>query len=527
MATIGFNATNLGDLTPRSTPSDRLALIALDDQGLEARYTYGQLDTLAQAASRGLINRGLNKGDRIAVLSSNRSEFLILLLGALRAGITVVPVNYKFPQALSDFVIADSEAKVVFCDRQRRSAAPDSLPVIEFGNEGADGFTAFLNHGRFTTVVPEPNDAALFLYTSGSTGKPKGVKLSHQSHLWVVKTRLGQHYQEDLRYLIAAPMYHMNALALVQLALAGASTVILLPQFEARAYINAASRYRATWLTCVPPMMAMMLRETQALQAADLSSVQVVRMGSAPASESLLKAVRGVMPGARIINSYGTTEGGPVTFGPHPQGTPPPALSVGCKHPEVDIRLIDENGNESTQGVLQLRSPGIMLGYHNRPDIVTAFTDDGYYITGDVFRRDSEGFYYFVGRNDDMFVCGGENIFPGEVEKVLETHPEIQQSCVVPVPDEIKGYKPVAFVVLTPGATLDDASIKTYVLANAPAYQHPRHVWILDALPLASTNKVDRKYLTQRAIDEIGRCGRTAQSPLLLVGADLTASSSS
>lgn len=503
MATLSFNASNLGDLTPPGVPPERIALIALDRAQRETRYSYRELDAQARAVARGLGARGLTAGDRIAVLAANSGEYLVLLLGALRAGVVVVPVNYKFPQALSDFVIADSGACLVFCDAQRQANAPAGLPVVTFGEPGANGFDALLRHGDFDTRTPADDDIAMILYTSGSTGKPKGVKLSHKSHLWVVKTRLGQQDLSDQRYLIAAPMYHMNALALCQLALAGGSTIILLPQFDARAYIDATSRYRATWLTSVPPMMAMLLREKEALAKADLSSVQVVRMGSAPVSEALLKSIQTLMPQARIINSYGTTEGGPVTFGPHPEGLTQPDMSIGYAHPQVQVRLVDEGGHEGEQGVLQLKSPGIMLGYHNRPDIVGAITDDGYYVTGDVLRRDSEGFFYFVGRNDDMFVCGGENIFPGEVEKVLETHSGIQQAAVIAVPDEIKGHKPVAFVVLSPGAELDEAQIKTYVLENAPAYQHPRRVWIVAALPLASTSKVDRAELKRRALADI------------------------
>jgi long-chain acyl-CoA synthetase len=142
-----------------------------------------------------------------------------------------------------------------------------------------------------------------------------------------------------------------------------------------------------------------------------------------------------------------------------------------------------------------MKCPALMTGYHNRPDLPLPITSDGYYVTGDVFRRDAAGFHYFVGRTDDMFVCGGENIFPGEVEKMLETHPDIEQACVVPVPDDVKGHKPVAFCVLRPGASLTEDEVRQYALAKAAAYQHPRRVWFLDALPLASTNKVDRKAL--------------------------------
>ena len=150
-----------------------------------------------------------------------------------------------------------------------------------------------------------------------------------------------------------------------------------------------------------------------------------------------------------------------------------------------------------------MKSPAIMTGYHNRPDIKPPITPDGFYITGDVFRRDQNGFYFFVGRTDDMFVSGGENIFPGEVEKMLETHPDVIQACVVPVPDDIKGTKPVAFVVARKGSDLTESALKEYALKNAPAYQHPRSIWFVDSLPLASTNKVDRNRLRELAAEKL------------------------
>jgi acyl-CoA synthetase (AMP-forming)/AMP-acid ligase II len=150
-----------------------------------------------------------------------------------------------------------------------------------------------------------------------------------------------------------------------------------------------------------------------------------------------------------------------------------------------------------------MKCPAVMLGYHNRPDITDAITPDGFYVTKDVFRRDREGFHYFIGRSDDMFVCGGENIYPGDVERMLETHPAIAQAAVVPIEDEIKGQKPVAFVIKKDGATLSADEVKRHALANAPANEHPRFVWFLDRLPLASTNKIDRAALTALAKERV------------------------
>jgi long-chain acyl-CoA synthetase len=145
----------------------------------------------------------------------------------------------------------------------------------------------------------------------------------------------------------------------------------------------------------------------------------------------------------------------------------------------------------------------VMLGYHNRPDVKPPITADGYYITGDVFRRDADGFHYFVGRTDDMFVSGGENIYPADVERMLERNPGVAQAVVVPIDDDIKGQKPVAFIIRKQGHSLDAENVKQFALANAPAYQHPRFVWFVDELPLASTNKVDRGALHRMAEERL------------------------
>jgi long-chain acyl-CoA synthetase len=492
-----FRFENLGDLIDVDLDPDKTAIIDLDT-GAPREFTYRKMDALASGVARALFARGLSRGDRVAILSANRAEFVAAVFGIMRAGFVAVPVNFKFPRETIGFILGDSGAKLVFCDSERRADCPAGLPVIEFGGTGAESFEAFVDPGPFAAIVPQPREPAMFLYTSGSTGVPKGVVLSHQSHLWVVRTRLSAGLARH-RYLIAAPLYHMNALALSQLATAAHATIVLLPQFSAAAYIEAIARYRCTWLTAVPPMIAMMLRETERLKRADLSSVEFVRMGSAPVSEALMAALKRALPKAAVTNAYGTTEGGPVVFGPHPQGLPQPELSVGYPHPDVQVRLVDAEGRVGSEGVLEMKAPSLMNGYHNRPDLPSPITPDGFYVTGDVFRRDEDGFYVFVGRTDDMFVSGGENIYPGDVERMLERHPDIAQACVVPIDDEIKGRKPVAFVILKPGKRLSDEAVKRYALTHAPAYQHPRFVWFVDRLPLSSTNKVDRAALQREA----------------------------
>jgi acyl-CoA synthetase (AMP-forming)/AMP-acid ligase II len=380
---------NLGDLIDTDLDPDKVAIIDLGTR-TPREFTYRQMETLATGVARALAARGLERRDRVAILSANRAEFIATMFGIMRAGFVAVPVNFKFPRETIDFIIRDSGAKLVFCDPERREDCPAGLPVVEFGDE----FHRFVDKGPFATIVPQPREPAMFLYTSGSTGIPKGVVLSHQSHLWVVKTRLNADLKRH-RYLIAAPLYHMNALALSQLAAAAHATIVLLPQFTATAYIDAIDRYRCTWLTAVPPMIAMMLRESERLKRADLSSVEFVRMGSAPVSEALMTGLKRALPKAAVTNAYGTTEGGPVVFGPHPKGLPQPELSVGYPHREVQVRLVDAEGRPTEQGVLEMRAPSLMNGYHNRPDLPSPIKPDGFYVTGDVFRRDENGFHTF------------------------------------------------------------------------------------------------------------------------------------
>ena len=219
---------------------------------------------MTMGVARALAKRGFARGDRIAILSANRAEFIAAYFGIMRAGLVAVPVNYRFPKKTIHFIIQDAGAKLVFCDRASRENCPEDVPAVIFGEEGRDGFDRFVDPGEFETVIPEPREPAMFLYTSGSTGVPKGVVLSHQSHIWVVETRLAPDLERH-RYLIAAPLYHMNALALAKLACAAHATIVLLPKFEAKAYIEAIGQYRPTWLTAVPPMIAMMLREPDTL----------------------------------------------------------------------------------------------------------------------------------------------------------------------------------------------------------------------------------------------------------------------
>jgi len=487
---------NQGDAISRDVPEDALALIDAGGNGSERRYSYGDLFRMSGAVAQALQQRGLKRGERVAILSANRAEYLFAFFGVMRAGLVAVPVNWKLPAETVGFVVDDSDARLVIGDAARLTLAPEGVPKVSFDSD----FETLLAFGRdaelFRALSMQPQEPAMFLYTSGSTGRPKGVVLSHYSHLWVMSQRLRRPGPYGHRVLVAAPLYHMNGLAMCQTTFSHGDTIVLLPQFTTRGYVEAAARHRVAQLTTVPTMMAMILRERELLVANDLTAVEGVRMGSAPITQALIDQVRGAFPSAQITNGYGTTEAGPVVFGPHPEGLRQPELSTGYAHPEVQLRLVRDGREVEDEGVLEMKCGGLMTHYHKLPEVTAqVMTADGYYRTGDVFRRDADNFFFFVGRVDDMFVCGGENIYPGEVEKMLERHPDIHQAAVLPVPDDLKGHKPVAFVVQRPGGALDEQAVKDFALANAPAYQHPRRVFFIEEMPLASTNKIDKRHL--------------------------------
>jgi long-chain acyl-CoA synthetase len=487
-------AGNLGLLFAEHAGSTRTAIVDLYDAARPREISFRELDALCNGVARGLAEAGLTAGDRIAILSLNRHEYVATVLGAMRAGVVPVPINIKLAADTVRYIVADSGAKLIFAEPKLARLCPPDVRRIEFGERGENGFDGFLKPGDFTAFEPQPESVAIQPYTSGSTGRPKGVLLTHYGQNW--SRRILAHTrgttQKDI-ILVAAPLYHKNALNAIKQGLTAGAMLPLLPQFDVERYIDAIGRYHATVISGVPTMMSMLLARKDLLAATDTSTVRTIMMGSAPSSPQLLVQLRAAFPNAEPLVVYGVTEGGPVPLGPHPEGKPRPPGSIGVPYPGTEAKLI--GGPNDDEGELIVRNPGVLLAYHNLPAETAKRIQDGWYHTGDICRRDSDGFYYFVGRTDDMFVCGGENIFPIEVEQLLEHHPAVHQAYVMPFEHEMKGQVPYAFVVLRGGAHATEDELKQFALANGPAYQHPRRVFFLQQLPLAGTNKIDQPQL--------------------------------
>lgn len=492
--------TNLGLLFAHNLERETPAAVDLRMPERPRSVTFRELDARCNAVARGLAARGLGPGDRLAILALNRIEYVETLFGALRAGCVAVPINVKLPREAVHLILADSGARLAFAEAPWRDLVGTDVPVVDFDAD----YEALLDPGPFEAVAVVPRQVSMQPYTAGTTGRPKGVLLTHRGQAWAARA-LTRHRRIDAdeRILISAPFFHKNALVAIKTSLYPGARLVILPRFEARASLAAVERYRITMLTGVPTMLHLMLDEAERSGPWDLSTVRTVSMGSSPASDALLARIGRAFPQARIQLNYGVTEGGPIMLGWfHPQGRPRPRNSVGYPMPDCEYRF--EGGPHPREGELVVRNPGVALGYHNLPALTAERFRDGWFRTGDILRQDEEGWFYFVGRVDDMFVTGGENVYPGEVEAVLERHPDIVQTAVLPFPHEVKGMVPYAFVVARAGSHLGEEAVKAHVLAHAPAYMHPRRVFFVPRIPLTGTNKVDREALQRVAASDAG-----------------------
>ncbi len=494
-------AMNVAELLERAPHDDAVVLI---DRSASppAHVTAGQLRDRALRCGAGLAARGLAQFTRVGLLAANCGQYYDVMFGTPAAGLVFVPLNTRLPAETQAYILDDADVQLVISDAEHASLVPPGMAHIVIGTPEWDAVTA---HQPLSTAADvHDDDIAVQIYTSGSTGRPKGVLLTHRNITFTV-LEYGAAMPGEVM-LVSAPLYHKNASMSSKLAFANGGTVVLLPGFTASGYIDAIADHNVTMCSGVPTMFALVTAEIASRVAAgeevpDLSSVQRAFIGSAPLTEALFDDVQRLLPGAVVSNGYGTTEA-VLEFGPHPEGKPRPKISVGHQHPKVELRLVDpDTGEDGDAGELWVRSPGVMTGYHNLPEVTSERLTDGWYHTGDLMTRDSDGFYYFVSRVDDMFVCAGENIYADAVEQMLEKHPAVHQAVVVPVPDELKGQLPAAFVRVEPGRTLTVDEVKQYALANGPAYAHPRHVWIVDEIPLASTAKIDRNGLVARAAE--------------------------
>src|SRR5262249_13044983 len=372
------------------------------------------------------------------------------------------------------------------------------LPRTLLLDVASDGFLSFENEMAkpASPVEPPPiadDDQAFQPYTSGSTGRPKGAIMTHRGMLWYVA--YNQRYwpaSPNERGMVALPLFHKNALrGTVKPMLYAGGSFVLMPRYEPRAYLEALAKYKCTYSRGVAAVFTMFLEHRAFLKSLDLSALRSMTIGSAVGTPEFLDAVERGVPAVTGSESYGLSEGGSPLR--HPiDGRGVPRGSPGIPAPEMELRLVDASGKDANEGELLTRSPYVCLGYHNEPEITRQKLVDGWLYTGDIFSKDEEGFFYFRGRVDDMFSCGGENIYPKEVENLLFGHPDVANAVVTPVRHPVTGLLPAAMVVTRAGASTKADDLRDYCLKNGPAYSHPRFVAVVAELPLNGAGKIDR-----------------------------------
>jgi long-chain acyl-CoA synthetase len=465
--------------------------------------TYRKLDERMNRVARGLIDRGIKSGQRVALMWPNDIRYVESMLGTMRAGAVAVPLNVKLGDDILTYVLDDSDSVAMIVSPEMESRAQPiahRVPAIRF-LVGPDELQE--SQSDFEPLPYTPDDVCFQPYTSGSTGKPKGVLLTHRGQIWntdiVRKTQL---IDETERALVAVPVYHKNAGMTLKIHLIAGGSVVVLPAFDSAAVIAAIDTYKCTYIGGVPAMYRLLINDSESLAKHDVSSLRYATAGSADVPEDLVHAFERVF-GAPIGEGYGLTEGGPDVI-LAPRWGIRKIGSIGPPLPDCQVRLVDPDDPTrevapGETGEMITRNPGVAVGYYKLPKVTAGKIRDGWLHTGDLMRRDEDNYFYFVGRKDDMINVGGENVYPKEVEDILMQHPAVSDVAVVPVAHEVKGEIPVAFVVLHVPTEASEEEIKRFFLERGPAYAHPRRVYFRDALPLSGTGKLDRRSLQELA----------------------------
>jgi fatty-acyl-CoA synthase len=464
-----------------------------------ADLTYAELWARVTRATDALAARGIARGDRVAMLAYNCPEILVLLLALARLGALMVPLNWRLTVAEHRLILADCTPKLLLAeDEWRRHGEKLGLPTHPL--TALEGAATPVDASR---LAGSDADDALIVYTSGTTGKPKGAVLTQGALIWNAYNAIAAHDmgQQD-HALNALPMFHVGGLNIqgLPVLLAGAR-VTLHRRFDPAHWLTDVATRRPTLSVLVPAMMAAIIAHPDWARS-DLSSLRMIHAGSMIVPDSLIQAfhARGVPVG----QIYGSTETAPFATVLLKEDARAKLGSAGKPALHCEIRLVadPERRGDAAEGVgeVWVRGPNVMRGYWNAPEATRAALVDGWYRTGDLARRDTDGFYWIVGRSQDVIISGGENIYPAELENVLADCAQIAESAVVGLADPKWGETACACIVRAPGATLDEAAVMALFEDRLARYKHPHRVLFMDSLPKTAMGKV-QKFELRKAVE--------------------------
>ncbi|NNU28322.1 class I adenylate-forming enzyme family protein [Isoptericola sediminis] len=488
--------------------------VAVDDRGVT--LTYAELDDRAARLAAALRAAGYGVGDRVATVTGNSADQVVLFFACARAGLVLTPLSWRSsPRELAD-QLDQADPALVLVEQEFATlarAALDRLAVpprsTALGRSGVEASVPAPTR-RGADDAPEQrevrdDDALLLLFTSGTSGRPKGAVLTHRSCFWtnLAFSRTVEMSHDDV-VLSVLPQFHAGGWNIQPLlAWWSGATVVLERTFEPERVLRLIAERRVTTMMGVPTQY-LLLAEHPGFARADLSSLRTAVVGGAPMPEPLLRTWH--RRGVALTQGYGLTEAGPnVLCLPDDEARDRPG-SAGKPYPHVDVAIADPVTGEHLEGAatgeLLVRGPGIFAGYFRDPEATAAAFAGGWLRTGDLVERDADGYHRIVDRLKDLFIVGGENVSPAEVEAVLHRHPGVAEAAVVGVPDARWGEIGHAFVVPRAGYPTDAEELETYCRGELAHFKVPQRFELVDRLPRTSLHKIPRHALRARRTEE-------------------------
>ena len=474
------------------------ARIALVDRRAGTRLTYAELDARAARWSAVLARHGVGRGDRVGLMSGNRHDAIALFYACGRLGAALVPWNWRLAPAELAPIVADAAVRLAVGEGKYRAAIEQADPALRWLDLDAEVPTLLARTGD----APEParvdaEDPWLVLYTSGSTGRPKGAVLPHRQILWnAVATTTGWELSHRDVFPVSTPLFHTggwNVFATPGLHVGG--TVVMFDRFEPAEFLAGMAEEGCTVALTVPTQLIMLLESPS--WGRPLPALRSFFSGGAACPPSVLARVRDA--GYPLREGYGLTECGPNCFAISAEESVAHPGRVGRPIPFLEMRLVTDDGHEAAvdePGELWLRGPQLFAGYLHAPErTAEVMTPDGWLRTGDLATRDARGLYGLCGRRKEMFISGGENVFPVEVEAAIADCPGVAEVVVVGVPDERWGEVGRAFVVCRTGERVTEEAVLRHARGRLAGYKVPRSVAILPELPRLGSGKADRRAL--------------------------------
>jgi long-chain acyl-CoA synthetase len=473
-----------------------------DRPALKLDDTVVSYDLLNEGSARvaGLLKeKGLEKGDRVGIMLPNVPYFAIAYYGVLRAGGVVVPMNVLLKGREVGFYLEDPGAEILF-------AWGDFEEAAKTGAESAGAELILVKPGEFEKLLADaepdhdvadvdPEDTAVILYTSGTTGTPKGAELTHHNlreNARVNAETLSKASEEDVLFG-GLPLFHsFGQTCGLNSAVYGGACLTLLPRFDPAKAMEIIERDEVTVFLGVPTMYVAMLNMPEDKRK-DTSTLRLCCSGGSAMPVEVLKGFEEAFD-CKVLEGYGLSETSPVASFNHPDKERKPG-SIGTPIEGVEMKLVDEEGNdvEGTDevGEIAIKGHNVMKGYWNREDATKeVLDDDGWFLTGDMGKRDDDGYYFIVDRKKEMIIRGGYNVYPREIEEVLYEHPAVAEAAVIGVPDDNMGEEVGAAVVLKEGKEVDADELREFVKEQVANYKYPRKIWFPDELPKGPTGKI-------------------------------------